>query len=96
MTDYSGCRKRADNPNPKAVDLITQMDPIDGGSFIPARTWHCCYVDGVTDNYGHTGYPFRTKTGALKAARASIKAKTDGTNTFSLEKDWDVRHEKEW
>jgi len=94
MTNYSAVWDRAQNPNAKAVDLIEKMDGDDGASFIPTRTWFCNYIIGVQDNYGHTGYPFRTKTGALKAARASIKAKQDGSNQFSLQKDWDARHEK--
>jgi hypothetical protein len=95
MTNYQAVWNRAQNPTATPADLIEQMDPIDGGSFFPARGWFCNYAAGVVDDYGHTGYPFRTKAGALKAARASIRAKQDGTNTFPLTKDWTARHEQE-
>lgn len=70
------------------ADFITPVDPVDADTFgldYPPK-WFVKYPPGVLDDYGHTGYYFRTKRGAVLMARRALAAKPG--SKIMLTKDW--------
>lgn len=69
-----------------ARDLITPVDGCDADSFDVPPKWFVKYPEGVTDNYGQTGYYFRTLNGARYMARNAFRARPGAM--ICLVKDW--------